>query len=508
MHADIVHNILLGLQVSFEPMNLMYCFLGVLTGTMIGVLPGIGPVGAMSILLPATFRVTPVGAIIMLAGIYYGAQYGGSTTSILVNIPGEVSSIVTCLDGYQMARKGRAGAALGISAMGSFIGGTVSIAGLIFVAAPLAKAALCFGPPEYFALVCLGLVLITFLSRGSMYKSLIMGLLGLLLSFVGLDNFTAVRRFTFGINELMDGVNIIPIVVGLFGVAEILENLEGSLARDREIYQTKLKGLLPTLQDWAEAKWAVVRGAVLGFFLGILPGGGAVLSSFVSYALEKKISKHPEKFGTGAIEGVAGPETANNAAAQSSFIPLLSLGIPANVTMAVLFGGLVIHGIQPGPLLMDNHPDLFWGVVISMYVGNLMLLALNLPLIGLWVKLLKVPYFILFPMILLFCLIGVYSVNNTVVDIHIMVIFGIVGYLMRKFDFEAAPLALAFVLGPMLETALRESLQLSGGSIGILFTRPISGSCMVLVAALLFLQISPRLRSRKKESMGEGDPEI
>ncbi len=503
MHADIAHNILLGLQVTLEPINLVYCFVGVLTGTLIGVLPGIGPVGAMSILLPATFRVTPVGAIIMLAGIYYGAQYGGSTTSILVNIPGEVSSIVTCLDGYQMARKGRAGAALGISAMGSFIGSTVSIAGLIFVAAPLAKAALRFGPPEYFALMCLGLVLVTFLSRGSMYKSLMMGLLGLLLSFVGLDNFTAVRRFTFGINELMDGVNIIPIVVGLFGIAEILQNLEGSLAGSREIYQTRIKGLLPTLQDWAEAKWAVVRGAVLGFFLGILPGGGAVLSSFVSYAIEKKVSKHPEKFGTGAIEGVAGPETANNAAAQSSFIPLLSLGIPANVTMAVLFGGLIIHGIQPGPLLMNNHPDLFWGVVISMYLGNLMLLALNLPLIGLWVRLLKVPYYILFPLILLFCLIGVYSVNSTVVDIYITVIFGIAGYLMQKFGFEAAPLALAFVLGPMLETALRESLQISGGSFAILFTRPISGSCMGLVAALLILQISSAFRSKKGSGIRE-----
>jgi putative tricarboxylic transport membrane protein len=503
MDAGIAHNILLGLKVTLEPINLMYCFVGVLTGTLIGVLPGIGPVGAMSILLPATFRVTPVGAIIMLAGIYYGAQYGGSTTSILVNIPGEVSSIVTCLDGYQMARKGRAGAALGISAMGSFIGGTVSIAGLIFVAAPLAKAALYFGPPEYFALMCLGLVLVTFLSRGSMYKSLMMGLFGLLLSFVGLDNFTAVRRFTFGINELMDGVNIIPIVVGLFGIAEILQNLEGSLVESREIYQTKIGGLLPTLQDWAQAKWAVVRGAVLGFFLGILPGGGAVLSSFVSYAVEKKISRYPEKFGTGVIEGVAGPETANNAAAQSSFIPLLSLGIPANVTMAVLYGGLIIHGVQPGPLLMTNHPDLFWGVVISMYLGNLMLLALNLPLIGLWVKLLRVPYYILFPLILLFCLIGVYSVNNTVVDIYITVIFGIVGYLMQKFGFEAAPLALAFVLGPMLETALRESLQMSGGSFGILFTRPISGGCMVLVAGLLIVQISSIWRSRKKESNAE-----
>jgi putative tricarboxylic transport membrane protein len=484
---DILQNILFGLQVALQPVNLFYCFIGVFIGTLIGVLPGIGPVGAMSLLLPATFRISPVGAIIMLAGIYYGAQYGGSTTSILVNIPGEASSVITCLDGYQMARKGRAGPALGISAIGSFIAGTIAIIGLMFVAAPLAKAALSFGPPEYFALMCVGLVVLTFLTRGSMYKALMMALLGLLLGFVGLDLFTAIPRFTFGVNELMDGVGIVPLVMGLFGISEILINIEQPLKR--EIYEAKIKGLLPTLKDWVVAKWAILRGTLIGFFLGILPGGGAVLASFVSYAIEKRFSKYPEKFGTGVIEGVAAPESANNAAAQASFIPLLSLGIPPNVVMAVLFGGLLIHGIQPGPLLIQKHPDLFWGVVISMYVGNAMLLALNLPLIGMWVKILKVPYAILFPLILLFCLIGVYSVNNSVIDIYLMILFGIVGYLMQKFGFEPAPLALAYVLSPMLETALRQSLSISGGSFIIFFTRPISLICILLFAGLLAFQI-------------------
>ena len=483
-------------------MNLLYCFIGVLTGTLIGVLPGIGPVGAMSLLLPATFRVTPVGAIIMLGGIYYGAQYGGSTTSILVNIPGEASSVVTCLDGYQMARKGRAGPALGISAMGSFIGGTVAIIGLMFVAYPLAKVALSFGPPEYFGLMCVGLVVVTFLAQGSMYKALMMALLGLLLGFIGLDLFTAIPRFTFGINELMDGVGIVPVVMGLFGISEILVNLEQPLKR--QIYETKIKGLLPTLQDWAVCKWAILRGTVLGFFLGILPGGGAIVSSFASYAIEKRFSKYPEKFGTGVIEGVAAPESANNAAAQASFIPLLSLGIPANVVMAVLFGGLLIHGVQPGPLLIQNHPDLFWGVVMSMYVGNIMLLALNLPLIGMWVKVLKVPYAILFPLILLFCLIGVYSVNNSVMDIYLMILFGIVGYLMHKFGFEPAPLVLAYVLSPMLETAFRQSLNISGGSFAIFFSRPISLVCFVIFAGLIGLQVYAYYRPKRRSPQLSG----
>jgi len=491
---EILHYIFFGFQVALEPMNLLYCFIGVFTGTLVGVLPGIGPVGAMSLLLPATFRITPVGAIIMLGGIYYGAQYGGSTTSILVNIPGEASSVVTCLDGYQMARKGRAGPALGMSAMGSFIGGTFAIVGLMFVAYPLAKVALSFGPPEYFGLMCVGLVVVTFLAQGSMYKALMMALLGLLLGFVGLDLFTATPRFTFGVNELMDGVGIVPLVMGLFGISEILLNMEQPL--EREIYETKIEGLFPTIQDWVVCKWAILRGTLLGFFLGILPGGGAVVSSFASYAIEKRFSKYPEKFGTGVIEGVAAPETANNAAAQASFIPLLSLGIPPNVVMAVLFGGLLIHGIQPGPLLIQKHPDLFWGVVMSMYVGNIMLLALNLPLIGMWVKILKVPYTILFPLILLFCLIGVYSVNNSIIDIYVMILFGIVGYVMQKFGFEPAPLVLAYVLSPMLETAVRQSLSISGGSFMIFFSRPISLVCMLLFVGLLTFQIYSYIKKK------------
>ncbi len=484
---DVLNYIFLGIQVALQPINLFYCFIGVFIGTLIGVLPGIGPVGAMSLLLPATFRISPIGAIIMLAGIYYGAQYGGSTTSILVNIPGEASTVITCLDGYQMARKGRAGQALGISAIGSFIAGTLAIVGLMFVASPLAKTALRFGPPEYFSLMCLGLVILTFLTQTSMYKALMMALLGLLLGFVGLDLFTAMPRFTFGRNELMDGVGIVPLVMGLFGISEILLNIEQPLKR--EIYETRIKGLFPTLKDWAVAKWAILRGTFIGFFLGILPGGGAVLASFVSYGVEKRFSKYPERFGTGVIEGVAAPESANNAASQASFIPLLSLGIPPNVVMAVLFGGLLIHGIQPGPLLIQKHPDLFWGVVMSMYVGNAMLLALNLPLIGMWVKVLKVPYVILFPLILLFCLIGVYSINNSTFDIFLMILFGVIGYLMQKFGFEPAPLALAYVLSPLLETALRQSLNISGGNFTIFFTRPISLICMIIVLGLISFQI-------------------
>ena len=491
---ETLHSVALGLSVALEPGNLFFCFIGVFVGTLIGVLPGIGPVGTMSLLLPATFHLSPVGAIIMLAGIYYGAQYGGSTTSILVNIPGEATSIVTCLDGYQMARRGRAGPALGMAALGSFIGGTVAIVGLMLLAAPLADAALSFGPPEYFALMCVSLVVLTFLSQASMYKSLMMALLGLLLSFVGLDMFTSAPRFTFGVNDLTDGIGLIPLVMGLFGVAEILLNLEGAMRRD--IYETRLGELWPTAADWIAARWAVVRGTVLGFFLGLLPGGGAVLASFVAYAVEKRWSRHPERFGTGVVEGVAAPESANNAAAQASFIPLLALGLPANVVMAVLFGGLLIHGVQPGPLVMQQRPDLFWGVVVSMFVGNAMLLALNLPLIGIWVRLLRVPYDVLFPLILLFCVVGVYSVNNSRVDVYLMIVFGLAGYVMQKLGYEPAPLALAYVLGPILENSLRQSLMLSGGSFAIFVTRPISAASIALVVILLAIQIRSRLKER------------
>ncbi len=500
---DFAHYIAYGLGVAVEPMNLFYCFVGVFTGTLIGVLPGLGPTGTMSLLLPITFHISPVGAIIMLAGIYYGAQYGGSITAILANIPGEASSVTTCLDGYQMARQGRAGMALGVSTIGSFIAGTLSIVGLMFLAYPLANAALKFGPPEYFSLMCVGLVILTFLTQGSMLKSLMMALLGLLVGLVGLDPFSAKPRFAMGFKELMDGVGIVPLVMGLFGISEVLLNLEEETSR--EVYKTEFTGLYESLRGWVEAKWAILRGTLIGFFSGVLPGGGAVLSSFVSYALEKRFSRHPEKFGTGVIEGVAAPESANNAAAQSCLIPLLSLGIPPNVVMAVLYGGLLIHGIQPGPFLVKDHPDVFWGLVMSMYLGNVMLLILNLPLIGIWVKILKIPYTILFPLILFFCLVGVYTVNNSVFDIYLMVIFGFVGYLMKKFDFEPAPLAMAYVLSPILESSFRQSLSLSGGSFAVFFSRPISLVCMGFVLLLLVFQVVSSSVSRRRLARGTGE---
>ena len=483
----VLESIILGFQVSFQPINLLYCFMGVLIGTLIGVLPGIGPVGAMAMLLPITFHAPPVSSIIMLAGIYYGAQYGGSTTSILVNIPGEASTVVTCLDGYQMARQGRAGPALGIAAFSSFIAGTLGVVGLMMFAFPLARAALKFGPPEYFSLMVLGLILLTYLAQKSLIKAIIMATLGLLLSYIGLDMVSGQVRFTLNITELLEGVGIIPIVMGLFGIAEILENME--VAITRSIFKTHVKGLFPTIKDWVNSIWAILRGTVLGFFLGILPGGGAVLASFTSYAVEKRLAKQPERFGKGAIEGVAGPESANNAASSGAFIPLMTLGIPSNVIMAMLFAGLLIHGLTPGPLLIKEHPDIFWGIVTSMYIGNVMLLILNLPLIGLWVQLLKIPFRVLFPMIILFCLVGVYSVNNSVLDIGLMIIFGVFGYIMRKCDYEPAPLVLAYVLGPMLEQALRQSLKMSDGSFTIFLLRPISGVSLAIGALLLTISV-------------------
>jgi len=427
----------------------------------------------------------PIPAIVMLAGIYYGAQYGGSTTSILVNIPGEAASVVTCLDGYQMARQGKAGRALGIAAFGSFIAGTVGIVGLTLLAPPLVGFALRFGPPEYFSLMCLGMVVLTFLASRSMTRALMMASFGVILGTVGTDTVSGSARFTFGFVELMDGVGLVPVVMGLFGISEILSNLEENIKR--EVFLTQVKGLLPTLEDWVRAKWAIVRGTIIGFFLGILPGGGAILSSFVCYAVEKKVSRHPEEFGRGAIEGVAAPESANNAAAQGAFIPLLTLGIPSNVVMALLLGALVLHGVTPGPLLLAQHPDIFWGVIGSMYIGNIVLLILNLPLIGLWVQALRVPYYILMPLIILFCLIGAYSIASSIVDMFLMLIFGLVGYLMKKFDYEPAPMILAFVLGPMLEYYLKQSLLISQGSMKIFFARPISASCLLITFVLLAL---------------------
>jgi putative tricarboxylic transport membrane protein len=484
-------NLLTGFSVALQPATLFFCFIGVLIGTLVGVLPGLGPVAAISLLLPATMATTPVNAVIMLAGIYYGAMYGGSTTSILMNIPGEAASVITCLDGYQMARQGRAGPALGISAFGSFIAGTISIIGMMLVAPPLAEMALAFGPPEYFSLILCGLTLVTFLAKGGMWKALLMAAAGLLLGCIGMDSLMGVARFTLDIAELTDGIGMVPVIMGLFGVAEVLHNLEQPMVR--EVFKTKIQDILPTLQDWRDSTFSIIRGSIIGFFIGVLPGGGGILSTFTSYAVEKKVSKHPERFGEGVIQGVAGPEAANNAASTATFIPLLTLGIPPNATMAIMFGALMMYGVHPGPLMIKEHPDMFWGLIASMYIGNIMLLALNLPLIGLWVKILKVPYPILFPLILVFCLIGSYSLHNSIAEVLIMIFFGLVGYILKKFNYEAAPLVLALVLGPRLETALRQSLLLQSGDLTIFITQPISAVFLVVAVALIVLPLLPKM---------------
>jgi putative tricarboxylic transport membrane protein len=488
---EIVQGILNGFQVAFQPINLFYCFIGVFIGTFVGVLPGLGPAAAVALLLPSTFALSPVSSIIMLAGIYYGAMYGGSTTSILVNIPGEAASVVTCLDGHAMARQGRAGSALGIAAFGSFIAGTLSILILTFLAPLLVKVALSFGPPEYFSLMVLGTTLVTYFSRGSMIKALMMALVGVLLGSVGVDTISGRTRFTFGSQTLMDGVGLVPVIMGLFGISEVLLNLE-QLSRERAIYAAPTGGLLPNRNEWKRSAMPIFRGSLIGFFLGILPGAGAIIASFASYATEKRVSKDPQKFGTGVIEGVAGPEAANNAAAGGAFIPLLTLGLPANPVMAILLGALMIHGLQPGPLLMTRSPDIFWGTIVSMYVGNAMLLLLNLPLIGIWTRLLRLPYVLLFPFVLLVCLIGSYSVSNNVGDGIVMWVFGVLGYLLRKFDYEAAPLILAMVIGPLMEETLRQSLILSAGDFGIFFARPISFGFIIGAMLLLILPFVTR----------------
>ena len=492
---DILAGLGQGFAVALQPINLLYCFIGVFIGTLVGVLPGIGPVSAMSLLLPVTLSGTPESGIIMMAGIYYGSMYGGSTTSVLVNIPGEAASVVTCLDGHEMAKQGRAGPALGIAALASFAAGTFAIIALMLVAPALARVAVAFGPPEYFSLMVLGLTILSFLSQGSMAKSLLMAAFGIVLGLIGMDQITAQARLTFDRLELLDGIGLVPVVMGLFGVAEILSNLERELKR--EVIKARIGGLWPSLADWTASRWAILRGTVLGFFLGILPGGGAVIASFASYALEKKMADNPARFGKGAIEGVAGPEAANNAAAGGAFIPLMTLGIPPNVVMALLLGAFVMHGLQPGPLMMTQNPGLFWGIVASMYIGNAMLLVLNMPLIGMWVQVLKLPYRVLFPLILMFCVVGVFASGNAVFDVFVMVMFGVLGYLMRKFGYEPAPLVLAFVLGPMLENNLRKSLILSHGGFTIFIERPISTACLVLAVAALVAPLMPALARRR-----------
>ena len=498
---DFWSNIALGFSVISEPMNLVFCFLGVLLGTLIGVLPGLGPGATISLLLPLTYHLNPVASVIMVAGIYYGAKYGGSTTSILLNIPGEVDSVVTCLDGYQMARQGRAGPALGISAFGSFIAGTFATLGLMLVAPALAKFALRFGPPEIFALMVLAMTLITFMSSGSQIKGLAMAILGLFLGSIGLDVFENVDRFVFGYNFLLEGLGIVPVIMGLFGVGEVLANLE--IQSKGEVFQKRVSNLLPSLKDWKDSFWPIMRGTFIGFFIGLIPGGGGMASTFTSYSIEKKISRHPEKFGRGAIEGVAGPEAANNACSGANFIPLMTLGVPTNGIMAIIFASLLINGLQPGPLLIRDNPAIFWGVIASMYVGNVMLVILNLPLIGIWVRFLTIPYSVLAPLILFFCLLGSYTMKNAVPDLVVMLIFGILGFLMRKFRYEGAPLIMGFIISEMVEGSFIRSLRMSNGDFSIFFTRPIS--CVLMVIALVFF-ILPFF-GKKPKSLGSKDDE-
>ncbi len=497
---DFVNHFYLAFQVALEPTNLFLCFLGCLVGTFVGVLPGLGPAASISLLLPITFKLPPESAIIMLGGLYYGTMYGGSTTSVLINVPGEAASVVTCLDGYRMALKGRAGPALGIAAFGSFIAGTFGTMMIMLLAPPLAGIALKFGPPEFVGLVFLGLTMVTYLSSGSMAKALMMAVMGLLISYIGTDIVTGRERFTLGIATIAGGFDIVPIAMGLFGISEVLLNLERS-EEVRDVFRTKLKNLLPNLQDWKDSSGPIARGSIFGFLLGLIPGGGGLIASFVSYALEKKIAKNPESFGKGDIRGVAGPESANNAGAQGAFIPMLTLGIPCNVVIAILMGALMIHGVTPGPRLLEDHPRIFWGVVGSMYVGNSMLLLLNLPLIGIWVRLLKVPYAILFPFIFLFCLIGAYTIGSNIQDVYIMLFFGILGYLMKKYDYEPAPMVLAFVLGPMFENAFRQSLIISRGNPIIFLTRPIAGFFIILSFAFLVSPLVLRALGRQRPGL-------
>lgn len=498
---EISSNLLNGFEVSLTQANLFYCFLGVLLGTLVGVLPGIGPAGAIALLLPVTFHLSPLTGTILIAGIYYGAMYGGSTTSILVNIPGEAASVVTCLDGYKMARQGRAGPALGMAAFGSFIAGTVSIIFLMSLAPFLSEVALKIGPTEYFSLICLGMMILVALIRGSRIKALCMILLGLLFSYVGMDIVTGKMRFTHGVAELSDGVGLVPMVMGLFGISEVLANLVEP--EETSVFKAKIRNILPTWQDWKDSILPITRGSIVGFLIGILPGPGATISSFASYGIEKKLSRHPEKFGTGVIEGVAGPEAANNAATSGTFIPLFTLGLPSNPVTALLMGALMIHGLQPGPLLMIQHKEIFWGTVASMYMGNVMLLVLNLPLIGIWVQVLRIPAKVLLPMIFLFCLVGVYSLNTSVFDVGVMLFFGFFGYLCRRFEFETAPMIMAFVLGPMFERSLRQALISSGGNFMVFLERPISLVAFSLLVAILVLGALRRARRKSSFSAKE-----
>jgi putative tricarboxylic transport membrane protein len=499
--VDILSHLAVGFGAALSVPNLSYCLLGCLLGTLIGVLPGIGPVATIAMLLPATYGLDPLGALIMLAGIYYGAQYGGSTTAILVNMPGETSSVVTCIDGYQMARRGRAGAALATAALGSFFAGCV---GTIFVSAfapPLAVFALKFSSPEYFALMVLGLLSAVIIARGSVVKAVAMIFMGLLFGIVGNDVQTGIARYTFGLESLYDGINFLPMVMGFFGIVEVITNLEQP--QDRKMLDTKITSLWPNKEEFRQAWPAALRGTFLGALLGILPGGGAVLASFAAYTLEKKIAKDPKRFGQGAIEGVAGPESANNSAAQTSFIPLLTLGLPSNVVMALMMSALVIQGMNPGAAVIDRRPDLFWGLTASMWIGNLMLLVINLPMIGMWVKLLKVPYRLLYPCIMILSLIGIYSVENSIVDIWMTAAFTALGLLLIKFECEPAPFVLGFILGPLMEVNLRRSLAISRGDWTVFVSRPISLTMLIMAFAILLLIVLPSFRRTREVAFVE-----
>jgi len=491
--VDPVHDLLFGLSIALQPENFIYSFLGCVIGTIVGVLPGIGPLAAVSLLLPGTFGLDATKAVILLGGIYYGAMYGGSTTSILMRIPGEAASIVTCLDGYAMAQKGRAGPALMIAAIGSFIGGTFATFALMIVSLPLASLALRFGPPEVFALLVVGLSLVTGLSGRSLLAALLMTVFGLILAMIGMDPVRGAPRYTFGLPPLYDGIGFIPVVMGLFGVGEILLSMEAPVL---EIIKTKLTDLLPKKKEWKVSAGAIGRGTIIGFFLGLIPGIGAIIPTFMAYVVERKVSKHPEKFGTGVIEGVASPETANNSYANAAMVPLLTLGIPGSPTLAVLMGAFIIHGLTPGPFLFKERPDVVWGLIASLYLGNAILLVLNLPLVGLWAKLLEIRYQYLYPGILLFCILGAYSLNQSLFDVGVMVAFGVLGYIFRKLDWPLAPTVLALILGPMMERALRTSLEMSAGDITILFTRPIS-AVLLIVAAIVLLSPGVRLLGKR-----------
>jgi TctA family transporter len=499
---EIIGNLALGLSTALTPTNSLYCLTGVFLGTLIGVLPGLGPTATIAMLLPITFALPPVSALIMLAGIYYGSQYGGSTTSILVNLPGEAASVVTTLDGYQMARQGRAGAALAASAIGSFFAGTVATFLIALFAPPLAEIALQFGPADYFSLMVLGLVASVVLAQGSLLHAFGMVMLGLLLGMIGTDVTSGAQRYTFDIPELADGIGFVVVAMGMFGLAEIVRNLERE--EGRSLMVKKITSLMPTKEDWKRMIPAILRGTAIGSAVGILPGSGSILGSFAAYSIEKKISKNAAQFGTGAIEGVAAPESANNAGAQTSFIPMLTLGIPSNPVMALMIGAMIIQGIQPGPSVITEQPALFWGIIVSMWLGNFFLIVLNLPLIGLWVRMIMVPYHFLYPAILVFCAIGVFSLNNREFDIYLMALFGLLGYVFSKLGCEPAPMLLAFILGPLMEEYLRRAMLISRGDLMVFLKRPISATLLGLAVLAMCAVLIPAFGKTREEAFREG----